>query len=78
VTAFLGHEETVATLLQNGAKVNAANQRAGTPPDNATVDEATTGFFASLLQIKVNEDGMGRRKAAVAEYLRRHGAAAGK
>jgi peptidoglycan/LPS O-acetylase OafA/YrhL len=76
--AFVGHEKTVASLLKNGAKVNAANHRGETPLDNANIDEGTTRYFASLLQIKVNEDGLGRRKAAVAEYLRQHGATAGK
>jgi hypothetical protein len=76
--AFVGHEKTVAALVENGAKINAANKRGETPLDNANVDEATTRFFASLLQLEVNEDGLGRRKAAVADYLRQHGALAGK
>ena len=77
--AFLGHEKAVARCSsENGAKVNAANKRGETPLDVATVDEGTTRYFASLLQIEVDEDGLGRRKAAIAEYLRQQGATAGK
>ncbi|MDR3623121.1 MAG: acyltransferase family protein [Paludisphaera borealis] len=75
--AFLGHEKAVATLIQNGANVNAENKLGATPLDNAVVDEPTTLFFASLLQLKVNEDGLGSRKAAVAAYLRERGATEG-
>jgi surface polysaccharide O-acyltransferase-like enzyme len=75
--AFLGHEKTVAALVQNGANVNAVNKRGQTPLDNANIDEGTTRYFASLLKLKVNEEGLGSRKAAVATYLREHGATAG-
>ncbi len=76
--AFVGNEEVVATLVEHRANVNAANKRGETPLDNASVDEPTTIYFASLLQLKVNEDGLGRRKATIAEYLRQHGATPGK
>jgi peptidoglycan/LPS O-acetylase OafA/YrhL len=76
--AFVGNEEVVATLVEHGANVNAANQRGATPLDNATVDEGATLYFASLLQLPVNEDGLGRRKAAIADYLRQRGATPGK
>jgi hypothetical protein len=76
--AFLGHEKTVAALVQNGANINAENKRGETPLDNATVDEATTLYFASMLQLKVNEEGLGSRKAAIVEYLRQHGGTEGK
>lgn len=76
--AFVGHEKTVATLVENGANVNAANKRGETPLDNATVDEGTTRYFASLLQLELDEEGLGGRKAAIAEYLRQHGATAGR
>jgi hypothetical protein len=76
--AFLGNEEVVAALVEKGANVNAVNKRGATPLDNATVDAATTVTFASLLRLPVNEDGLGRRKAAIAEYLRQRGATAGK
>jgi hypothetical protein len=75
--AFLGNERTVQSLVQKGANVNAANKRGETPLDNANIDEGTTRFYASLLQLKVNEDGLGKRKAAVVDYLRQHGATAG-
>jgi peptidoglycan/LPS O-acetylase OafA/YrhL len=75
--AFLGHEKVVTALVEHGANINARNKRGETPLDGATVDEKTTLFFASLLQLKVNEDGLGKRKDAVAEYLRQHGATAG-
>ena len=75
--AFLGHEKTVETLVEHGANVNAANARGETPLDLAVVDEKTTLFFASLFKLKVDENGLEARKAAVADYLRRHGATAG-
>ncbi len=76
--AFLGHEETVHALVQNGADVNATNARGQTPLGVATIDEGTTRVVASLLEIKLDEEGLGSRKAAIAEYLRRRGATAGK
>ena len=76
--AFLGHEKAVATLVEHGAKVNAANKRGETPLDGAILDEGTTRYFASILQIELDGEGLGRRKAAVAEYLRQHGAIAGR
>ena len=51
---------------------------ASTPLDVAVLDEGTTRYFASLLQLELNEDGLGRRKAAIAESLRQHGATAGR
>jgi peptidoglycan/LPS O-acetylase OafA/YrhL len=76
--AFLGHEKAVATLVERGAKVNAMNKRGETPLDGASLDEGTTRYFASLLQIEFDDAGLGRRKAAVTDYLRQHGAVAGK
>lgn len=76
--AFVGNEEVVATLIANGADVNAANRRGETPLDNATVDVPTTLYFASLLQLPVNEEGLGRRKATIAESLRQRGATTGR
>ena len=68
--AFLGHEKIVHALVQNGADVNAANTRGETPLGVATIDEGTTRSIASLLQIELDEEGLGSRKAAIAEYLR--------
>ena len=76
--AFLGHEKVVDVLVRNGANVNATNKRGDTPLDAATIDEGTTRYFASLLQLEVNEDGLGRRKAAITESLRHRGARAGR
>ena len=76
--AFLGHEKAVDVLVRHGAKVNAANKSGSTPLDVATLDEGTTRYFASVLQLELNEDGLGRRKAAIAESLRQHGAMAGR
>jgi peptidoglycan/LPS O-acetylase OafA/YrhL len=76
--AFLGHEKAVEVLIRSGAKVNAANKRSETPLDGASLDEGTTRYIASLLQLELNEDGLGRRKAAITESLRQHGATAGK
>ncbi len=75
--AFLGHENAVELLVRNGAKVNAKNNRGNTPLDVALLDEGTTRYIASLLQLELNEEGLGRRKAAIAESLRQHGATAG-
>jgi hypothetical protein len=77
-SAFLGYEKTVSTLVEHGAKVNEANKRGETPLDNATVDEGTTRYFASLLQLKVNEDELGHHKTVIAEYLKQRGAMAGR
>jgi surface polysaccharide O-acyltransferase-like enzyme len=76
--AFLGHERTVKALVENGADVNATNKRGETPLYVANVDEKTTIYFASALRLKVEEDGLGARKAAVASYLREHGAREGR
>lgn len=76
--AFLGHEKAVDVLIRHGANVNAANRSGSTPLDVATLDEETTRYYASLLQLELNEDGLGRRKAAITEYLRQHGATSGR
>jgi peptidoglycan/LPS O-acetylase OafA/YrhL len=76
--AFLGHEKAVEVLIRGGANVNAANKRGNTPLDVAVLDEGTTRYFASVLQLELNDDGLGRRKAAITESLRRHGATEGK
>ena len=68
--AFLGHEKAVEALIRGGAKVNAVNKGGSTPLDTAVLDEGTTRYFASVLQLELNEDGLGRRKAAIAELLR--------
>jgi hypothetical protein len=76
--AFLGHEKAVDVLVRIGAKVNATNKHGATPLDLATLDEGTTRYFASLLQLEVDEDGLGRRKAAITESLYQRGATAGR
>ncbi|HWE37776.1 MAG TPA: acyltransferase family protein [Isosphaeraceae bacterium] len=78
LAAFLGHEKAVHALVRNGADVNAANSRGETPLSVATVDEGTTRSIASMLKIELDEEGLGSRKAAIAEYLRQRGATAGK
>ena len=75
--AFLGHEGAVDVLVQNQAKVNARNNRGNTPLDVAILDEGTTRYFASLLQLELDEEGLGHRKAAIAQSLRQHGATIG-
>jgi hypothetical protein len=76
--AFLGHEKAVDVLVRNGANLNAANKRGDTALDIAIIDEGTTLYFASALQLEVNKDGLGRRKAEITEFLRQHGAKSGK
>jgi Acyltransferase family/Ankyrin repeats (3 copies) len=76
--AFMGHEKAVDVLLRHGAKVNAANSRGETPLDGAVLDEGTTRYFASILQLDLNEDGLGRRKTAITKSLRHRGATAGR
>jgi surface polysaccharide O-acyltransferase-like enzyme len=76
--AFLGYEKAAEVLVRSGANVNATNKRGNTPLDGAIVDEGTTRYFASLLQLEVNEDGLQRHKAAIADLLRQHGAKLGK
>ncbi len=75
--AFLGYDKAVDVLVRDGARLNAANKRGETPLDGAILDEGTTRYFASLLQVEVNPDGLGRRKAAIAASLRQRGATAG-
>ncbi len=77
-SAFLGHVKAVEVLLKHGANVNAVNGSGSTPLDVATLDDGTTRYYASLLQLELNEDGLGRRKAAIAESLRQRGATAGR
>ena len=76
--AFLGHEKAVDLLIRSGVNVNAAKKRGETALDVASLDEGTTRYFASLLQLEVNEDGLGRRKAAITGSLRQHGATGGR
>ncbi len=76
--AFLGHAKVVHALVENGADVNAVNVRGETPLGVAIIDEGTTRYFASLLQLELDAEGLGSRKAAVADYLRQHGATVGK
>ncbi len=78
VAAFLGHEKAVDVLIRHGAKVNVANPGGSTPLDVAKLDEGTTRYFASLLQLELNEDGLGHRKAAITESLQQHGATVGR
>ena len=73
--AFLGHEATVEVLIRNGANLHVVNKDGSTPLDAALLDEGTTRYFAALLQLDLDENGLGRRKAAIAETLRQHGAA---
>ncbi len=75
--AFMGHQKAVDVLLRNGAKVNAKNIRGETPLDGAVLDEETTRYFASLLELELNEDELGRRKTAITQSLREHGATGG-
>src|SRR5262249_52838696 len=76
--AFLGHEKAVEALIRGGADVNAANKRGNTPLDVAVLDEGTTRYLASVLQLELDEVGLGRRKAAITDSLRQHGATVGK
>jgi Ankyrin repeats (3 copies) len=75
--ALFGHETVVHLLVQNGADVNVANNRGETPLGVATLDEGTARFIASMIQIELDE-GLGSRRAAIAEYLRQRGATAGR
>ena len=75
--AFLGHEKAVHALVKNGADFSAANVRGETPLGLATIDEETTRYFASMLKVELDDEGLGNRKAAIAEYLRQRGAAPG-
>jgi hypothetical protein len=77
VAAFLGQKKAVETLVEKGAQLNAANVRGETPLDAATIDEGTTRLIASAIHIDL-KDGVALRKAEIAEYLRQHGATAGK
>ena len=74
--AFLGHEKAVEVLIQSGANLNVANKDGSKPLDTAILDEGTTRYFASMLQLELDENDLGRRKAAIAESLRHHGATA--
>jgi hypothetical protein len=75
--ALLGHEKVVHVLVQNGADVNAANSRGETPLGAATLDGGTVRFIASMIEIELDE-GLGSRRASIAEYLRQRGATAGR
>lgn len=76
--AFLGHDKAVDVLIRRGANVNAANKRGERPLDGASLDVGTTRYFASLLQLELNEEGLAGRKAAITETLRQHGATVGR
>jgi peptidoglycan/LPS O-acetylase OafA/YrhL len=75
--AFLGHVQAVKVLVKSGARINAPNKRGDTPLDGATLDEATTRYFAKLLDLKLNEAGLSDRKAAITKLLRDQGAKPG-
>lgn len=76
--AFLGHEATVELLIRNGANLNVVNKDGSTPLDTALLDEGTTRYFAAVLRLDLDENDLGRRKAAIAEVLRQHGATEGR
>lgn len=76
--AFLGHEKTVDALIRGGANVNVVNKDGSTPLDTAVLNEETTRYYASLLQLELNEVDLGRRKAAITQSLRQHGATPGR
>jgi peptidoglycan/LPS O-acetylase OafA/YrhL len=76
--AFLGHDKAVTILVRHGAKVNAVNKRGETPLNGAMADEGTTQYIASLIEVPLDAKGLGGRKTAIAEFLRQHGAVAGK
>jgi peptidoglycan/LPS O-acetylase OafA/YrhL len=78
VAAFLGHEKVVHALVQDGADVNAVNVRGETPLGLANIDEGTTRYYASMLQLEIDEEGLRSRKASIAGFLRQRGANAGK
>jgi peptidoglycan/LPS O-acetylase OafA/YrhL len=74
--AFLGHEKAVEALIRSGANLNVVNKDGSAPLDTALLDETTTRYIAHLLKLDLDENDLGRRKAAIAEALRRHGATA--
>lgn len=76
--SFLGNDKVVEALISHGANVNAANVRGETPLDVASLDEGTTRYFASMLKLELVEKDLGKRKAAIVETLREHGATAGR
>jgi surface polysaccharide O-acyltransferase-like enzyme len=76
--AFLGNQRAVEALVENRANANLANTRGQTALDLAIVDEPTTIYFAAALGLDVEKVGLGKRKGAIAEYLRSHGAVVGK
>jgi membrane-bound acyltransferase YfiQ involved in biofilm formation len=76
IAAFLGHEKVVDTLVHHGANVNVAMKRGEAPLDAANVDEGTTRLIASALHLEIDDNGLGPRKAAIAESLRKLGATA--
>jgi peptidoglycan/LPS O-acetylase OafA/YrhL len=75
--AFLGQGGAVGALVRHGANVNLANKRGETPLDVANVDPATTRIVASMMHIKFDDEGLGRRKSDVVDVLAKHGAKAG-
>ncbi len=76
--AFVGNTEAVQALIAQGADVNAVDKSGRTALDNAVVDEDTTRYFASMLQLPVKQEGLGASKAAIAGLLREKGAVAGR
>lgn len=76
--AFVGNQEAAAALIEGGADVNSVNGRGATPLDNASIDAPTTLYFASMLKLDVQEEGLAGRKAAIAEALRAKGAIPGR
>ncbi|MFO0910871.1 MAG: acyltransferase family protein [Isosphaeraceae bacterium] len=75
--AFLGHVKTVDVLIQHGADVNLVNKSGSTALDTADLDEGTTRYFASILQLELDEKDLAQRKSTIAENLRKHGAVVG-
>lgn len=77
-SAFAGCDRASRALVEAGADVNAENRQGRTPLDGASLNEESTLYYASLLKIPVDKEGLGPRKEAIAAYLREQGATLGK
>ena len=72
--AFLGHADTAELLVQNGADVNATNDKGETSLYVMAANWEITEYIAGLLKIEVDAETVKTGRTEIAGILRQNGA----